>query len=137
MVDVHSFHLLFDHFQFTLIHGPNRLDTDPTFRFLCNRNNSLQHWTILPPPVTSTTGCCFSSAPPLHSLWSYFSTDLHPTQQQRPAEPKINRYVKIVLKGVIFHLLERSELHKCGMWNFLHRFVFSPTFVSYSIMYLY
>ena len=82
-------------------------------------------------------GIVFALAPSLHSFWSYFSTDLHPTQRQRPAEPKINRYVKIVLKGVIFHLLERSELHKCGMWNFLHRFVFSPTFVSYSIMYLY
>ena len=37
---------------------------------------SLQHWTLLPSPVTSTTGCVFALAPSLHSIWSYFSTDL-------------------------------------------------------------
>ena len=37
---------------------------------------SLQHWTLLPSPVTSTTGCCFALAPSLHSFQSYFSTDL-------------------------------------------------------------
>ena len=37
---------------------------------------SLQHQTLLPSPVTSTTGCCFSLAPSLHSFWSYFSSDL-------------------------------------------------------------
>ena len=36
----------------------------------------LQHLTLLPSPVTSTTGCCFSLAPSLHSFWSYFCTDL-------------------------------------------------------------
>ena len=38
---------------------------------------SLQHWTSLPSPVTSTTGCCFALAQPLHSFWSYFSSLLH------------------------------------------------------------
>ena len=44
-------HLLFDHFQFALIHGP-------TFQ-VPMQYCSLQHWTLLPSPVTSTTGCCF------------------------------------------------------------------------------
>ena len=35
---------------------------------------SLQHQTLLLLPVTSTTGCCFTLAPSLHSIWSYFST---------------------------------------------------------------
>ena len=35
---------------------------------------SLQHWALLPSPVTSTTGHCFTLAPSLHSFWSYFST---------------------------------------------------------------
>ena len=35
---------------------------------------SLQHLTLLPPPVTSTTGHCFHLASSLHSFWSYFST---------------------------------------------------------------
>ena len=37
---------------------------------------SLQHWTLLPSPVTSTMGVVFSLALSLHSSWSYFSTDL-------------------------------------------------------------
>ena len=37
---------------------------------------SLQHWTWLPSPVTSITGCCFGFWPSLHSFQSYFSTDL-------------------------------------------------------------
>ena len=43
---------------------------------------SLQHLTLLPSPVTSTTRCCFCFCflflflfPSLHSFWSYFSTD--------------------------------------------------------------
>ena len=35
---------------------------------------SLQHWILLPSPVTSTTGHCFHLASSLHSFWSYFST---------------------------------------------------------------
>ena len=37
---------------------------------------SLQYWTLLLSPVTSTTGYCFALAPSLHSFWSYFSTHL-------------------------------------------------------------
>ena len=37
---------------------------------------SLQHWTLLLSPATSTTGCCFVLATSLHSFWSYFSTNL-------------------------------------------------------------
>ena len=37
---------------------------------------SLQHWTLLLSPVTSTAGIVFALAPSLHSFWSYFSTDL-------------------------------------------------------------
>ena len=37
---------------------------------------SLQYQTLLPPPVTSTTGCCFAFAPSVHFFWSYFSTVL-------------------------------------------------------------
>ena len=50
-VDVHSCHLLFDHFQFALIHGPNI----PGSYAIC----SLQHQTLLLSPVPSTTGYCF------------------------------------------------------------------------------
>ena len=37
---------------------------------------SLQHWILLPSPVTSTTGLFFffALAPSLHSFWSYFCT---------------------------------------------------------------
>ena len=42
-------HLLLDHFQFALIHGPN-LQVPMQY---C----SLQPWVLF--PVTSTTGCCF------------------------------------------------------------------------------
>ena len=38
---------------------------------------SLQHWTLLPSPGTSTTGVVFALALSLHSLWSYFSIDFH------------------------------------------------------------
>ena len=34
---------------------------------------SLQYWTLLPSPATSTTGCCFCLALSLHSFSSYFS----------------------------------------------------------------
>ena len=48
---------------------------------------SLQHWTLLLSPVTSTTGHCFRLTPFLHSFWSYFSTDLHSTLgTYRPGE---------------------------------------------------
>ena len=50
-MDVHSYHLLCDHFQFTLI-------MDLTFQ-VPMQYCSLQHRTLLPSPVTSTTGCCF------------------------------------------------------------------------------
>ena len=50
-VDVLSCHLLFDHFQFTLIHGPNIPGS--------YANCSLQSRTLLLLPVTSTTMCCF------------------------------------------------------------------------------
>ena len=46
-----SCHLLFDHFQFTLIHGPN---IPGSYAILF-----LQHRTLLPSLVTSTTWCCF------------------------------------------------------------------------------
>ena len=49
-VDVHSCHLLSDHFQLALIHGPIQVSMQ-----YC----SLQHQTLLPSSVTSTTGCCF------------------------------------------------------------------------------
>ena len=41
---------MFDHFQFTLIHGPMQVPMQ-----YC----SSQHQTLLPLPVTSTTGYCF------------------------------------------------------------------------------
>ena len=38
---------------------------------------SLQHQTLLPPPVTYIIGCYFFAlAPSLHSFWNYLSTDL-------------------------------------------------------------
>ena len=37
---------------------------------------SREHQTLLLSPVTSTAGYSFALAPSLHSLWSYFSTDL-------------------------------------------------------------
>ena len=46
--DVHSGHLLFDHFQFTLIRGPN-IPVSYTVLFL-------QHRTLLLPSDTSTRG---------------------------------------------------------------------------------
>ena len=50
-VNVHSCHLLFDHFQFAF-------NMDLTFQIPI-QYCSLQHRTLLPSPVTSTTGCCF------------------------------------------------------------------------------
>ena len=47
-----SHHLLFDHFQFTLIHGCN---IPGSYAILF----PLKHQTLLPSPVTSTTGCGF------------------------------------------------------------------------------
>ena len=41
---------MFDHFQFTLIHGTFQVPMQ-----YC----SLQHRTLFPSPVTSTAGCCF------------------------------------------------------------------------------
>ena len=53
--DIHTCYLLFDHFQFALIHGPN---SQGSYRILL-----LQHWTLLLSPAPSTTGCyfCFGS----------------------------------------------------------------------------
>ena len=45
-----TFAISFDHFQFALIHGTFQVPMQ-----YC----SLQHRTLLPSPVTSTTGCCF------------------------------------------------------------------------------
>ena len=67
--NIHSCRLLFD--------TPNMpWFMNPTFQ-VPMQYCSLQLWTWLLSPVTSTTGCCFFSlAPSLHSFWSYFSTDL-------------------------------------------------------------
>ena len=54
-VDVHCCHLLFDHFQFALIRGPNI----PGSYAYC----SLRLWTLLSPPDTSTTERCFRFGP--------------------------------------------------------------------------
>ena len=50
-VNIHSCHLLFDHFQFALIHGPN---IPGSYIVLL-----LQDRTLLLSPAPSTTGCCF------------------------------------------------------------------------------
>ena len=42
---------------------------DLTFQVLM-QYCSLQHWTLFPSPVTSTTGCCFTFALSLRSFWS-------------------------------------------------------------------
>ena len=47
---------------------------------------SLQHWTLLPSPVTSTTGCCFALALSLHSFWSYFTLLQEHIGHYRPGE---------------------------------------------------
>ena len=59
-VDIHSWHLLFDHFQSAWIHGPNI----PVLYAYC----PLQHWTLLSTPVISTTRHCFC----LGSISSFF-----------------------------------------------------------------
>ena len=46
-----TFHLLFDHFQFALVHGPNIPGSYAILLFT--------YQTLLPWPVTSTTQCCF------------------------------------------------------------------------------
>ena len=68
-VAVHSYHLLFDNFQFSLIHGPN---IPGSYAIVL-----LIHRTLLLSPVTSTTECCFCFGPSLNSFWHYFSTDPH------------------------------------------------------------
>ena len=65
---MHSCHLLFDHFQFALIHGPDIPGSYAILLFTALDLNSIT--------VTSTTGYCFCFGPSLHSFWSYFSTDL-------------------------------------------------------------
>ena len=59
-VNVHSCHLLFDHVQYALIH-------ELTFQ-VPMQYCSLQYRTLLPSPVTSTTGHCFCFA----SVFSFF-----------------------------------------------------------------
>ena len=59
-VNVHSSHLLFDHFQFSLIHGPNIPGSYAILLFTA--------LDFIPAPVTSTTGCCFCFG----SLSSFF-----------------------------------------------------------------
>ena len=58
MADIHSCHLLFDHFQFALLHGP---DIPGSYGILL-----LQHQTLLLSPVTPTTGVVFALVPSLH-----------------------------------------------------------------------
>ena len=48
-------HLLVDHMKFTLVHGP-------TFQ-VPMQYHSLQHWTLLSPPGTSTAEHCFCFGP--------------------------------------------------------------------------
>src|SRR5574337_624410 len=67
-VNVHSCHLLFDHFQFALIHGPDI----PGFYALL----FLQHQTLPLSPVTSTIVYCFCFGSIPSFFLSYFSTDL-------------------------------------------------------------
>ena len=57
-VDVQSCHLLFDHFQFALIHGAN---IQVPIQYC-----PLQHLSLFPSPVISTIGCCFALALSLH-----------------------------------------------------------------------
>ena len=40
--------------------------------FLCNKYCSLQHWTLLPSSVTSTTGCCFCFGSVSSVFWGLF-----------------------------------------------------------------
>ena len=46
-----TFHLLFDHFLFALVHGPNIPGSCAILLFT--------YQTLLPSPITSTTHCCF------------------------------------------------------------------------------
>ena len=62
---LHSCHLLFDHFQFALIHGPDI----PGSYAICIRP-CFYHQSH------PQLGILFALAPSLHSFWSYFSTDL-------------------------------------------------------------
>ena len=56
----------FEHFQFTLIHGPNI----PGSMQYC----SSQHRNLLHHQSRSQLGFVFTLAPSLYSFWSYFST---------------------------------------------------------------
>ena len=61
-------HLLFDHFQFTLIHGPN---IPGSYAILFFSIGLYFHHQSHP-----QLGVVFALAPSLHSFWSYFSIDL-------------------------------------------------------------
>ena len=67
LIYVHSYHLLFDHYQFTLIHRPNIPGSNAIFLFIAS-NFYFHHQSH---PQLSTV---FTLAPSLHSFWSYFST---------------------------------------------------------------
>ena len=58
--------LLLDHFQFTLILGPN---IPGSYAILF-----LQHWAYFYHQSHPQLGVVFALAPSLHSFWSYFST---------------------------------------------------------------
>ena len=59
-VNIHSCHLLFDYFQFALIHGPNIRGSYAILFFTASD--------LVPSPVTFTIGCCFCSG----SVSSFF-----------------------------------------------------------------
>ena len=61
--------ILFDHFQFALIHGPN---IPGSYAILFFATSDFFHHQSHP-----QLGIVFASAPSLHSFWSYFSTLLH------------------------------------------------------------
>ena len=63
----HSCHLLFDHFQFALIHGLNIPGFYAILLFTVLDFTHQSHPQL---------GVVFALAPSLHSFWSYFSTDL-------------------------------------------------------------
>ena len=58
-------HLLYDHFQFSLVHGPNIPGSYAILLF-----------TALELASHPQLGVVFALALSLHSFWSYFSTDL-------------------------------------------------------------
>ena len=61
-------HLLFDHFQFALIHGPNIPSSYAILLFRASDFTAI--------PSQPQLGVVFALAPFFHSSWSYFSTDL-------------------------------------------------------------